>query len=131
MVTKQSTAIDQVLTLDAFLQKQISSAVTSMDADTCYDRMAHSMISLCSQCLALVVEVITSLPLTIQLMKFFLQTAFGDSTCFYGGQQLIPYRDAAKAMEVDQQCGCQSQSFWSISYGLMDMSPRLSERFLD
>ena len=65
-------AINQVLTLDAFWQKQISGAVTSMDADTCYDRMAHSMISLCSQCLALVVEVITSLLLNIQLMKFFL-----------------------------------------------------------
>ena len=65
-------AINQVLTLDAFRQKQISGAVTSMDADTCYDHMAHSMISLCLQCLALVVKVITSLLLTIQLMKFFL-----------------------------------------------------------
>ena len=83
-------AINQVLTLDAFRQKRISGAVTSMDADTCYDHMAHSMISLCSQCLALVVEVITSLLLTIQLMKFFLQTAFGDSTCFYGSWQPIP-----------------------------------------
>ena len=61
-----------------------------MDADTCYDHMAHSMISLCSQCLALVVEVITSLLLTIQLMKFFLRTAFGDSTCFYGSWRQIP-----------------------------------------
>ena len=83
-------AINRVLTLDAFWQKWISSAVISMDADTCYDCMAHSMISLCSQCLALVVEVITSLLLTIQLMKFFLQSAFGDSTCFYGSQQPIP-----------------------------------------
>ena len=83
-------AINRVLTLDAFQQKRISGAVTSMDADTCYDCMAHSMISLCSQCLALVVEVITSLLLTIQLMKFFLWTAFGDSTHFYGGQQPIP-----------------------------------------
>ena len=83
-------AINQVLTLDAFWQKWISGAVTSVDADTCYDCMAHSMISLCLQCLALVVEVITSLLLTIQLMKFFLQTAFSDSTCFYGGWQLIP-----------------------------------------
>ena len=54
--------INQILTLDAFRQKQISSAVTSMDADTCYDHMAHSMISLCSQHLALAVEVITSPP---------------------------------------------------------------------
>ena len=61
-----------------------------MGADTCYDCMAHSMISLCLQCLALAVEVITSLLLTIQLMKFFLQTAFGDSTCFYGSRQPIP-----------------------------------------
>ena len=83
-------AINQVLTLDAFRQKRISGAVTSMDADTCYDHMAHSMISLCLQCLALAVEVITSLLLTIQLMKFFLRTAFGDSTCFYGGWQPIP-----------------------------------------
>ena len=83
-------AINRVLTLDAFWQKQISGAVTSMGADTCYDRMAHSMISLCLQCLALVVEVITSLLLTLQLMKFFLRTAFGDSTHFYGGWRLIP-----------------------------------------
>ena len=61
-----------------------------MDADTCYDCMAHSMISLCSQCLALVVEVITSLLLTIQLMNFFLRTAFSDSTCFYGDWRPIP-----------------------------------------
>ena len=83
-------AINWVLTLDAFWQKWISGAVTSMDADTCYDCMAHSMISLCLQCLALAVEVITSLLLTIQLMKFFLRTAFGDSTCIYGGWWLIP-----------------------------------------
>ena len=83
-------AINRVLTLDAFRQKQISGAVTSMDADTCYDHMAHSMISLCLQCLALVMEVITSLLLTIQLMKFFLRTAFGDSTRFYGSRWPIP-----------------------------------------
>ena len=83
-------AINRVLTLDAFRQKQISGAVTSMDADTCYDHTAHSMISLCLQHLALAVEVITSLLLTIQLMKFFLQTALSDSTRFYGGRWPIP-----------------------------------------
>lgn len=78
-------AINRCLFLDIARLKRRPSTLTSADANCCYDRMAHSIASLATQRLALALETITCLLLTIQFMRFFLRTAFGDSDNHYGG----------------------------------------------
>jgi hypothetical protein len=79
-------SISRCVSLDIFCQKRIPAAITSLDAANCYDRLAHNMTSLACQCLGLQTEMLTCLLLTIQLMNFFLCTAFSDSTSSYGGR---------------------------------------------
>jgi len=64
--------------------------MSSVDAATCYDRMAHAIISLCTQRLGMLRLVITLLLMTIQWMQFYLQTGFGDSEDFYGRPSEMP-----------------------------------------
>jgi len=56
----------------------------------CYDRMAHAIISLCTQQLGMPQQVINFLLQTIQQMCFYLRTGFGDSDHFYGGPSEMP-----------------------------------------
>lgn len=83
-------SINTGLTWDIFRQKKIAGTLTSVDAAACYDRMAHSIISLCAQGLGMPTTVLVCLLTTIQNMKFFLRTAHGDSDKFYGGPCAIP-----------------------------------------
>jgi hypothetical protein len=53
------------------------------DLAQCYDQIAHSIVSLGSQCWGVPINVITCLLTTIQLMVFFLYTAHGDSMVSY------------------------------------------------
>jgi hypothetical protein len=50
----------------------------AVDADNCYDQIAHPIASLVIQALGVKKEVCESIFTTIQEMKFFLRTGFGD-----------------------------------------------------
>jgi len=78
-------ALNRCLIWDVFWLKRISGILTSVDAATCYDRMAHAIISLCTRRLGMPQAAINSLLSMIQQMRFYLRTAFGDSDTFYGG----------------------------------------------
>jgi len=78
-------ALNRCLIWDALRLKRISGILTSVDAATCYNWMAHSIISLCTRRLEMPQVVINSLLSMIQQMRFYLRTAFGDSDTFYGG----------------------------------------------
>jgi len=87
-----NAAINRELSLDLMRQKQTPGTIIAVDAMQCYDQMAHSIVSMLAQCLTMMIEVIVCLLLMIQLMKFFLCTAFGNSSSHYGGQRGIPYQ---------------------------------------
>ena len=53
-----------------------------MDADNCYDRIAHAIASLVFQAFGVPLSASEAMLSTIQEMKFFLQTGFGDSRDF-------------------------------------------------
>ena len=89
-------AVNRCLTLDLFHQKWIPGSILSADASNCYNCLAHNMTSLACQCLAMAVEVLVCLLMTIQMMVYFLRTAYGDSTTSYGGQQLVPFQGACQ-----------------------------------
>jgi len=61
---------------------QRSAGVASVDADNCYDRIAHAIASLVFQAFGIPLSALESMLTTIQEMKFFLRTGFGDSKDF-------------------------------------------------
>ena len=55
-----------------------------MDADNCYNRVSHAIASLVFHSFGVSKEASGAMLKTIQEMKFFLRTAFGDSSDFAG-----------------------------------------------
>jgi hypothetical protein len=66
-------------------QARAPAAIASVDASNCYDRIAHAMASLVFQAFGVPATAVESMLGTIENMKFFLRTGFGDSTSFTGG----------------------------------------------
>ena len=89
-------ATNRALTLDVVRQKRVPASVASTDCSNCYDRLAHNMTSLACQRLGVAVEITVCLLTTIQLMRFFLRTAYGDSKGYYGGRSLVPFQGACQ-----------------------------------
>ena len=68
-------------------------AIASVDAQTCYDRIVHSIASICCQRWNVPLPAIISALKTIQKMKFYLRTSFGDSEAHYGGGETgLPFQ---------------------------------------
>ena len=86
-------ALNRRLLTDISRQQVIPLAISSVDAEQCYDRQAHTPGSLCCQRLGAPPLAVASMLLTIQLMKFFLRTAYGDSSRSFGGDtNLLPFQ---------------------------------------
>ena len=69
----------KVLFYDIVRQTRLPAGIAAVDADNCYDRIAHPIASLVFQSLGVHKKACKSLFRTIQDMKFFLRTGFGDS----------------------------------------------------
>ena len=54
-----------------------------VDADNCYDRIAHPMLSMILQAFDVPTNAVKSMLSTIQDMKFFLRTGYGDSEGYW------------------------------------------------
>ena len=78
-------SLSRRLLMDLTRMKRVILVVTSVDAHTCYDRIAHSVASIACQRLDVNPSVVITMFNTIQKMKFFLRTAYGDSSQSYGG----------------------------------------------
>ena len=59
--------------------------MASVDADNCYNQIAHPMASMVFQAFGVPTPAIKSMLTTIQNMKFFLCTGNGDSDDYKGG----------------------------------------------
>jgi hypothetical protein len=59
--------------------------LASVDADNCYEQIAHPMASMVFQAFSVPTPAIESMLSTIQNMKFFLRTGYGDSEGYAGG----------------------------------------------
>jgi hypothetical protein len=76
-------ALNRRLFCDIARQKCYSAAIGCVDLEQCFDRIAHSIESLCAQQWGVPIQAITCLLTTIQLMVFFLRMAHGNSDTFY------------------------------------------------
>ena len=74
----------KVLFYDIVRQTRRPAGIGAVDADNCYDRIAHPIASMVFQSLGVPEEAAVSMLSTIQDMKFFLRTGFGDSKVYAG-----------------------------------------------
>ncbi len=74
----------KVLFFDIVRQMRQSAGISAVDADNCYDWIAHPIASLVFQALGVPKEAVVSLLSTLQDMRFFLCTGFGNSKAYAG-----------------------------------------------
>ncbi len=74
----------KALFYDIVCQTRLPAEISIVDADTCYDQIAHPIALLVFQALGVPQEVVASFLSTIQDMKIFLRTDFGDSEVYAG-----------------------------------------------
>jgi hypothetical protein len=82
--TADDGGLAKTLFYDIARQMRTPAAIASVDASNCYDRIAHAMASLIFQSFGVKSTAVSSMLETIQEMKFFLRTAYGDSKTFAG-----------------------------------------------
>ena len=80
--TADDGTLAKTLVFDIARQFRITTGVASVEADNCYDRIAHAMASMVFQALGTPPSASEAMLSMIQEMKFFLQTGFGDSKTF-------------------------------------------------
>jgi hypothetical protein len=74
----------KTLFYDITRQARVPAATTSVDASNCYDRIVHAMASIIFQAFGVPTTSIELMLGTIENMKLFLCTSFGDSKAFGG-----------------------------------------------
>ncbi len=84
---------------DIARQTRNLAAITSVDTSNCYGRIAQSMASLIFQSFGVQSTAVSAMLETIQEMKFFLRTAYGDSKTFAGS-----------SIEIKMQGLCQGKN---------------------
>ena len=84
--TAEDGRMDSRLTTDISRQLRHPMAIAAVDADQCYDRINHTIMSLVLLSIVGAAGLVTALLRPIQTMKFFQRTAWGDSRTYMGGR---------------------------------------------
>ena len=79
--------LSKVLFFDIARQLRRPAGLASVDADNCYDRIAHPMASMVFQAFGVPTGPVRSMLTTIQDMRFYLRTGYGDSEGYVGGNK--------------------------------------------
>jgi hypothetical protein len=91
---KHMSAIDQslnkALTFDIWRQLRQRGALCSNDAKSCYNRIAHNCASLCLQRVGTPAPPIISMFETIQKLKHYVHTVYGESEIHFVQQGPVP-----------------------------------------
>ncbi len=83
-----------------------------VDADNCYDRICHPMVSMIFQAIDVPTPAIMSMLSTIQDMKFSLRTGYGDSAGYAGGA------DNTSVDPIKTQGMCQGNSALLVAWAV-------------
>ena len=83
--TAEDGSWEKTLVTDVSRQSRTPCTITSNDAASCYDRIAHAVISLILQAWGVNKSAVAAMLIPIQIMMFFLRTGFGESTRYMGG----------------------------------------------
>ena len=85
--TAEDARMDSRLTTDLSRQLRQPMAIAAVDADQCYDRINHIIMSLVLLAVVGSAGLVAALLRPIQTMRFFQRTAWGDSSSFMGGRR--------------------------------------------
>ncbi len=77
--------LSKILFYDTVRQLRRPAGLALVDADNCYDRIAHPMALMMFQACGVPVPAIEAMLSTIQNMAFYLRTGYGDSLGYAGG----------------------------------------------
>ena len=78
-------ALNKVLTTDTLRQQHRPGAICSNDAKSCYDRILHNIASICMRRLGLPPEACHVMFGTLQQVRHYVRTIYGDSATSYRG----------------------------------------------
>ena len=90
--TADDGSLAKVLLYDIARQSRVVAGLSLIDASNCYDSIAHAIASLVFQAFGVPEEVIESMLTAIEEMKYFLRTAYGDSTNFAGSKITVKFQ---------------------------------------
>jgi hypothetical protein len=90
--TAEDGALAKVLFYDIVRWSRLCASISCVDASNCYDSIAHAIASIIFQVCGVPVEGVQAMLEAIQEMKYFLRTAFGDSTDFANSKIEIKYQ---------------------------------------
>jgi hypothetical protein len=92
--------LSKVLFYDIVRQLRRPAGLASVDAGNCYYQIAHPMASMVFQAFGVPTPAIESMLTTIQNMKFFLRTGYGDSEGYAEGD----YDDSKDPIKTQGMC---------------------------
>jgi hypothetical protein len=104
--TAKDGVLAKTLFYDIACQMRSPAAIASVDASYCYDRIAHVMASLIFQSFGVKSAAVSAMLETIQEMKFFLRTAYGDSKMFAGSSTKIKTQGLGQGNRASPACWC-------------------------
>jgi hypothetical protein len=105
--------LSKVLFYDIVQQLRRPTVLVSMDVDNCYNRIAHPIASMVFQFFGVPTPAIESMLTTIQNMKFFLWTGYGDSAN-YAGVKSNNKENPVKTQGVCQG-NCAAPMAWKVT----------------
>ena len=77
--TADDGTLAKVLFQDVVRQNRLTAGLALVDTDNCYDSLAHAITYLVFQAYGVPEEAVHSMLSTIEEMKYYLRTAYGDS----------------------------------------------------
>jgi hypothetical protein len=98
--------LEKSLFYDIVRQTRSSAAIASVNASNCYNRIAHAMASLIFQSFGVEATTVAAMLETIQEMKFFLCTAYGDLKDFAGSSIEIKTQGLGQGNEASLAGWC-------------------------
>ena len=90
--TAEDGELSKVLFYNIVRQFWLSAGISSVDASNCYDSIAHAIASLIFQAMGVPVEGAEAMLEAIQEMRYFLQTAYGDSKKYANTRIEVKYQ---------------------------------------
>jgi hypothetical protein len=109
--------LNKRLSFDILRQSQQSGAICINDMKGCYDRIVHSVASICLQRFGMPVEPIKMMFHTLQSLKHYVRTACGMSSKFFNAKDIHP----VAIQGIGQGNGAGPQVWAAISSVLLDV----------
>jgi hypothetical protein len=101
--------LSKVIFYDIARQLRRPMGLASVDADNCYDRICHPMASMVFQSFGVSKGPIRTMLKTLQDMRFFLRTGYGDSSGYVGGNKGSSIAAVKKSRHEPRQHGSTSR----------------------